>query len=33
MKLQIFNKIPGHYEIIESIIVKHKEIIGNHKIS
>ena len=33
MILQIFNKIPGHYEIIESIIVKHKQIIGNHKIS
>ena len=33
MKLQIFNKIPGHYEIIESIIVKYKKIIGNHSIS
>lgn len=33
MKLQIFNKIPGHYEIIESIIVKYKEIIGNVKIT
>jgi hypothetical protein len=33
MKLQIFNKIPGHYEIIESIIIKHKEIIGNNSIS
>jgi len=25
MILQIFNKIPGHYEIIESIIVKYRE--------
>ena len=28
MKLQIYNKIPGHYEIIESIIVKYYIIIG-----
>ena len=28
MKLQIYNKIAGHYEIIESIIVKYNIIIG-----
>ena len=32
MILQIFNKIPGHYEIIESIIVKYKMIIGKQDI-
>lgn len=33
MILQIFNKIPGHYEIIESIIIKYKMIIGKQDIT
>ena len=32
MILQIVNDIQGHYEIIESIIIKHQIIIGKHKI-
>lgn len=33
MILQIYNNIPGHYEIIESIIVKNKMIIGKQNIT
>lgn len=33
MILQIYNNIPGHYEIIESIIVKNKMIIGKQDIT
>ena len=33
MILQIVNDIQGHYEIIESIIIKHQIIIGKYNIT
>ena len=33
MILQIVNSIPGHYEIIESVIIKYKNIIGDQPIN